>query len=303
MDENNGNDDFMEFLRKMSESAQNYDSNGDNSQNPFNNLEDIFKMFGNNGLSMPQNSNSPSPEDMQSMLNMFLGGMNGNNGMPQSNEEISHMMEHIIRDLQQNIQAIGLPQLSGADADEMMRVLQELFSNIGQQKKNPLEDVDTSNMDDELEKLLKESVKNSVNHEDKESSTDNTDSKEKETVDENVNNDNNEEEIDNNKPTRISLTNVKASFKNSKMVVESSVPEGFSNGLVNVSTSLENETLTVSYSIDEKLFESVVRVRGLKNKGVVAFDKSASEIQLSDEKWIITVGLIVQPDISFESDL
>lgn len=278
------NNDFNEFLRKLNEEARKYmESNGSGSSSQ---------------------NNMPSPEDMQSMLNMFLGGMGDANGGSQSNEEMSQMMENIIHDFQQNFQALGLPQLSGESADEMMRVLQELFSNIGQQKKNPLEDVDTSNMDDELEKLLKESVKNSVNHEDKESSTDKTNDEEKETVDEvgeNSNNyvDNETNNETNNKPTRISLTNVKASFKKNKMVVESSAPEGFSNGLVNVSTSLENETLTVSYSIDEKLFESVVRVRGLKNKGVVAFDKSVSEIQLSDKKWTITVGLIDESDISF----
>jgi len=305
MTENNDNNSFSEFLRRLSEEAKNFESsNGENNQNsnPFGSLEDIFKAFGNNSSSTSQNNNAPSPEDMQSMLNMFLGGMGtpNSNGTPQNNEEMSRMIENILHDLQQNFEALGLPQISGDKADEMMRVLNELFSNIGQQKKNPLEDVDTSNIDEELEKLLKGSVENSVNHENKENPAENTDSKE-EVSDEDVNKDNNEE-MDNNKPTRISLANVKASFKKNKMIVESDAPEGFKNGLVNVSTSLEHETLTISYNIDEKPHESVVRVRGVKNKGVVAFDKSRSEIKIDDGKWTIAVGLIIDSDVSFGTD-
>lgn len=307
MTENNDNDSFSEFLRRLSEEAKNYESsNGENNQNsnPFGNLENMFKAFGNNSSSTPQNNNSPSPEDMQSMLNMFLGGMgnSNSNGMPQNSEEISQMIENILNDLQQNFQALGLSQVSGEGADEMMRVLNELFSNIGQQKKNPLEDVDTSNMDDELEKLLKESVSNTMNN-NTDSNKDSKDDAEKENNEENSDKvEMRSDESKDDKPSRIALTNVKASFSNNQLIVEGQVPDGFEKGSVKVSTSLENETLTISYNVGEKPHESVVRVRGVKNKDVIAFDKSRSEIKINDGKWTIAVGLIIDSDVSFESD-
>lgn len=333
MPENNPNESFEEFFRRFMNDAQKNNEKpkpeNDKPENPFSAFEELFKgqrdneprdnnpedffstlfgqgkgqgnsgqnpfevLFGGNGNG--QNpfevlfggaqtpGNSGNTVDMNELLNSILGNQAG------SNEGI----ENLFKELSQGFHVLRLPPLSAEEADEVVRVVNEIMSNmLGQGKKNPLEDVDTSNIDSELEKLLKNSVNNAVKSDDEDTP------RPTEAVFED------EETVQEDEVTREIAQGVKASIRkqSGKIIVSIRAPHDADKGSERVRTSYDEDSIVFSYLRDDKLYEQVVRIRGLNDRGVVAFVPQNSKLEVNEDTWKATLGVTFSKDVNISAE-
>lgn len=244
-----------------------------------------------------RSAREPSQEDFQEVFNALFGGLGDPRGKKDdssddSQREMNRLMEGIMNDLTENLKFIKLPPLSSQEFAEVNRILQEVFGNLSQTKKNPLEDVDTSNIDSEFEKLLKNSVSKTMNTE--------------EGVQEApVFEDDEVDEHDEVEETQTEVArNVRASLrqKSRKLIVNLDAPQGVDLGSLVVDASLESEIVTLSFSRYGVKYQQSVRVRGMKDRGVVAFVPELSHYSISEDSRRVTISLGLVLNGSFTVD-
>lgn len=319
MPENNPNESFSEFFRRLQREAEKHNEKpqpeNDKPDNPFSVFEELFKGQGNNesrdntpddffstlfGQGKGQGNNGQNPfevlfggaqtpgnsdntVDMNELLNSILGNQAG------SNEGI----EDLFKELSQGFHVLRLPPLSADEAEEVVRVVNEIMSNmLGQGKKNPLEDVDTSNIDSELEKLLKNSVNNAVKSDDEDTP------RPTEAVFED------DESTQEDEVTREIAQGVRASIRkqSGKIIVSVRAPHNADKGSERVRTSYGEDSIVFSYLRDDKLYEQVVRIRGLSARGVVAFVSQNSKLEVNEDTWKATLGVTFSKDVNISAE-
>lgn len=325
-DDDNQNNDFNiedffnQFLSPDNAPRQNRDEDKGNDLNPEDLLKGLEGLFGGSA-NRPENkpereadkpqsfedflsgfndilgdadskrsAREPSQEEFQEVFEMLFGGLGKPKGEKEApsddaQREMNRLMDGIMSDLTENLKFVKLPPLSGQEFAEINRIFQEIFGNLSQTKKNPLEDVDTSNIDSEFEKLLKNSVSKTMDSEEGVQDTP--------VVDEAEDTEENEEAEESR--TEVAR-NVRASLrqKSRKLIVNLDAPQGIDPDTLAIDASLESELVTLHFSRYGVKYQQSVRVRGMKDRGVVAFVPELSHYSTSEDgrRMTISLGLV-----------
>lgn len=278
---NNENFDFFnEFLHGLMRNQNNSPNNegNANSSEPsfeqfFNDFSKIFDEKSDSTGTNPTPSNNPND-----ILYLIFGGEKGTDNDP-STQDLNNFIQNMMKSLVDGQENSGLPPISAEEFSEINRIVVDIINSLGKPKKNPLEDVDTSDLDSELKEFLKQNMnKNFTNTEsEKDPST------------------NEDKSSYNEGPTREIARNVKASVrkKSEVFVLKMDHPNNIDENSLTVNVSLDNETVSVGYTRSGDKFEQVVRVNGIKDRGIVAFsEKGSSTETLDDGTLVITLGIV-----------